>query len=169
MGCGASINVTHDARNNKLVGENMFSDPKLFAYRTKKLAQLGDFLESLSLNKELKDECERVLIRDCQGFTVSEDGEEATVLEELIHKIVSLNLSPHCILKAGINLISDVRMGVEENDRKFGRFDDGSAKHLLNEIAELEIEQLKNDSEKLSFLFAVLGSFRYSAVTIGLI
>eukprot|EP00826_Nyctotherus_ovalis_P031746 TRINITY_DN25455_c0_g1_i1.p1 TRINITY_DN25455_c0_g1~~TRINITY_DN25455_c0_g1_i1.p1 ORF type:complete len:156 (+),score=35.27 TRINITY_DN25455_c0_g1_i1:133-600(+) len=140
MGCGASINATSDTRNNKLIGENTLSNPKLFTYRMKKLTQLACFLESLGLSKEVRDECEKVLIKDCQGFTISEDGEEAIVIEELIHKIISLNLSPHNILKAGTDLIKDLRMAVEDDDKKFGRCNDGSAKYLLSEIAELDIE-----------------------------
>jgi len=162
MGCGASIDTRIHAQDTKSISTESSSNQKLPTYRMKKLTQLKIFLDNLSMSKELTEESQKILIKDCQSFIVSEDGEEDIVLEELIQQILALNLP--ALLKSGIDFIIDINTNIKLLDIRFGRYNCNGVKYLFKEITELGIDQLRNYKEKFSFLFVILGTFRYSSV-----
>ena len=162
--------------NVETIDKHMFdgcyrSSPEFIEYQTKIYSQLIAFIESLPISPELKNTCKEILSKDCQGLTTSAAGDEVSALEDLVDQILKFQISVPVLINCGMNFIIALNDNIDKYDARFGRYKKVSGNFLIKKISKLKTEVListMNDNEdaRKDFLFCIIGTFRYSSVTI---
>eukprot|EP01022_Parablepharisma_sp_SALTPOND_P010793 TRINITY_DN1445_c0_g1_i2.p1 TRINITY_DN1445_c0_g1~~TRINITY_DN1445_c0_g1_i2.p1 ORF type:complete len:604 (+),score=26.75 TRINITY_DN1445_c0_g1_i2:1078-2889(+) len=147
------------------------NSPGRFIYLAKKRDQLAKLLQKFSLPADIEEACLTTLSKDCQGFTISATGGEVSALKECIDKILTTSIPTLTLIESGIDFIKRVSTDVSEIDKAFGRYEQSSSEYLFYKLGQLKHEELSKLIKskvdyKMTFLFCVLGAFRYSAVSL---
>ena len=160
MGCGCSSDKDGGGLPNQKY--EILNTQTKHIYLERNVLYLRNYLSTLGISVDIKNNCMKLLSKDLQGLIASAGGDEDSVLSDIVGQVIDNSTNLASLFKAGIKFVNLIKQNNIDHRRS------ESCRYLFKEIEKLGKEKFiikELDNIKRSYyLYSILAAFRYSNV-----